>query len=216
MEVILIEPVDKLGLVGDVVKVKNGYARNYLIPQGKVLRSNAANKAIFEAKRADIEKENNVKKAAAEKEAAKVNGKFVVIIRQSGDDGRLYGSVAARDIAAATSDLGVEITRNQIPLDKPIKYIGVYPERVVLHPEVIVTLNVNVARSAEEAVEAEKEFLNPTKKKEDKAEDTVEKSEAATTEEVKQDDIFEEVSEEPKKAKKAKKAKEAAGEAEEE
>jgi len=172
MEVILLERVEKLGNVGDVVNVKNGYARNFLVPQGKVLRATNENKAVFEAKRAEIEKENAKKREAAEKESKKVADKFVVILRQAGEDGRLYGSVSAKDISEAISEnLGLQLERGQIYLNHPIKNLGVYLEKVTLHPEVVVNVNVNVARTAEEAKEAEKEFLNPSKdeKKEDVA-----------------------------------------------
>lgn len=165
MEVILLERIEKLGQVGEVVKVKNGYARNFLIPQGKVLRANNENKALFEAQKADIEKANNEKKTVAEKEAAKVEGKFVVLTRQAGEDGRLYGSVSAKDIAELVSKLGVEVKKGNVSLNEPIKYLGVYAQKVSLHPEVSVNVNINVARSEDEAKEAEKKFLNPVEEK---------------------------------------------------
>ena len=163
MEVILLERVENLGNVGEIVKVKDGYARNFLIPQGKVLRANNENKALFETKKAEIEKANSDKKAAAEKDAKKISDKFVVLIRQAGEDGRLYGSVAARDISDLIKELGVEVSKSQVSLAEPIKYLGVYPQKVSLHAEVPVTVNVNVARSESEAKEAEKLFLNPPK-----------------------------------------------------
>lgn len=162
MEVILLEPVNKLGNAGEIVVVKNGYARNFLIPKGKVLRATNQNKAEFEIRRAEIEKENKAKQELAEKEATKIDGKFVVVVRQAGEDGRLFGSVSARDVAdAVKSDLGAEIKRNQIDLNKPIKALGVYPETVIIHGNVTAKIFVNVARSVEEAKDAEKEFLNP-------------------------------------------------------
>lgn len=170
MEVILLESVRKLGKAGETVRVKDGYARNFLLPTGKVLRATNQNKAIYETKRAEIEKQNADKRSAAEKLSQKVEGQFVTIIRQAGDDGRLFGSVSARDIAAEIEKLGVTIDRTQVVLDKPVKYIGVYPERVELHPEVIVKVNVNVARSTDEAEEAKKDFLNPKPKKGEAAE----------------------------------------------
>ena len=171
MEVILLEPVNKLGNAGDRVEVKNGYARNFLIPQGKVLRANNENKAEFEARRAEIEKANKAKQDEAEKEKAKIDNKFIVVIRQAGEDGRLFGSVTAKDIAdSIKSNFGVEVKRNQIDLSKPVKYLGVITEDVVIHGNVIAKINVNVARSNDEAKEAEKEFLNPTKKEENKEE----------------------------------------------
>ena len=183
MEVILLEPVNKLGNAGDTVEVKNGYARNFLIPQGKVLRANNENKAEFEARRAEIEKENKVKQEAAEKEQAKINNKFIVVVRQAGEDGRLFGSVAAKDVAESLkADYGVEVKRNQINLNKPIKYIGVFTEDVVIHGNVVAKVNVNVARSTDEAKEAEKEFLNPSKKEEKKTEEPKLEVEAASKE----------------------------------
>lgn len=174
MEVILLEPINKLGNAGDIVDVKNGYARNFLIPQGKVLRANNENKAEFEARRAEIEKQNKEKQDAAEKEQAKINNKFIVVVRQAGEDGRLFGSVAAKDIAdSLKEEYGVEVKRNQINLNKPIKYVGVFTEDVVIHGNVIAKVNVNVARSVDEAKEAEKEFLSPPKKEEKKSGEAV-------------------------------------------
>lgn len=166
MEVILLEHVDKLGGVGAVVNVKNGYARNYLIPTGKALRATNENKSFFEAERSKLEAEDNKRKAAAEAQSKKVKDQFFVIIRQAGEDDRLYGSVTSRDVASTIIESGVELDRNQVSLDQPIKYIGVTPVRVALHPEVVVNVNVNVARTEAEADEAKKEFLNPTKKEE--------------------------------------------------
>ena len=184
MEVILIERMQNLGQIGDKVEVKNGYARNFLIPQGKVLRATNENKAEFESRKDDIEKQNAEKRSVAEKEAKKISDKFVTLTRQAGDDGRLYGSVSARDVAEIVSSLGVEISRGQISLKQPIKYLGVYPETVALHPEVIVTVNVNVARNEDEAAEAKKEFLNPTKKEEEFVyEEVTEAPEAEASEE---------------------------------
>lgn len=159
MEVILIEPVRKLGNVGDVVKVKNGFARNYLIPTNKALRSTKENVALFEAKKAEFEKKNKENQSAAEKAAKAIEGKFVALTRQAGEDGRLYGSVTALDIARGLQEAGnKEIEKNQVTLNTPIKYIGVYEIEVHLHTEVIATINVNVARSATEAKDAEKRF----------------------------------------------------------
>jgi large subunit ribosomal protein L9 len=170
MEIILLEPVNKLGNAGDIVEVKNGYARNFLIPQGKVLRANKENKAEFEARRAEIEKANKAKQEEAEKEQKKIDGKFIVVIRQAGEDGRLFGSVNAKDIAESLeSDFDVKVKRNQINLNRPIKSLGIFPEDIVIHGNVIAKVSINVARSADEAKDAEKEFLNP-KKKEDSSE----------------------------------------------
>jgi large subunit ribosomal protein L9 len=166
MELILIEGVQNLGNAGDLVKVKNGYGRNFLIPQQKALRATEQNKREFEAKRAEIEKANAAKKKDAEKESAKLEGKFFVLIRQAGEDGRLYGSVSARDIAASASEsTGVEVKRGQILQFAPIKNLGVYPIKVELHADVTVGIYVNVSRSVSEAEIAQKTFQNPATKK---------------------------------------------------
>ena len=151
MEVILLERVEKLGGIGDVVNVKNGFARNYLLPNKKALRANEANRKVFEANRARIEAENADKRAEAETEAKTVEGKSVKLIRQASNTGQLYGSVSARDIVEALATEGAGLTRSQIVLDRPIKSIGVHDVKVALHPEVAVTVHVNVARSPEEA-----------------------------------------------------------------
>jgi large subunit ribosomal protein L9 len=151
MEVILLERVEKLGAIGDVVKVKNGFARNYLLPNKKALRANDANRALFEANRARIEAENEEKRADAEKAAKGVDGKTVQLIRQASNAGQLYGSVSARDIVEALEGVGAHVTKSQVVLDRPIKAIGVHEVKVALHPEVAVTVKVNVARSPEEA-----------------------------------------------------------------
>ncbi|MDB2414333.1 50S ribosomal protein L9 [Rickettsiales bacterium] len=191
MEVILLEKVEKLGAVGDVVSVKNGFGRNFLIPRKKALRATNENKAFFEKQRSEIEKENAEKLKVAEKLAKDVSEKFFIINCQAGEDGRLFGSVAARDIAKVISDTGVKVSRSQITLDKPIKYTGINLARIALHPEVIVTAYINVARTEGEAEEAKKEFLNPTKK-EEVAASPVESEEVAakedSSEEVKADD----------------------------
>ncbi len=151
MEVILLERVENLGQMGDVVKVRSGYARNFLLPQKKALRANDDNKKVFESQRADLEARNLERKKEAEQAAAKIDGSSFVVIRQSSELGVLYGSVSTRDIADAASKGGVHIERAQVRLDKPLKSLGVFPVRVVLHPEVDVTINVNVARSEDEA-----------------------------------------------------------------
>ena len=151
MEVILLERIEKLGGLGDVVKVKNGFARNYLLPQKKALRATEANKAIFEKERAALEAKNAELKKSAEDVAGKIDGLDLVIIRQAGDTGQLYGSVSTRDIAEAASTNDVSLNRNQIVLDKPIKILGLHPVRISLHPEVAVSVTVNVARTQEEA-----------------------------------------------------------------
>ncbi len=151
MEVILLERVEKLGAIGDVVKVKNGFARNFLLPNGKALRANEANRKVFEANRERIEAQNAERRSAAEKDSKKVDGATVQLIRQASNVGQLYGSVSARDLAEALEAQGHKLAKNQIVLDRPIKSIGMQEVRVALHPEVSVTIRVNVARSPEEA-----------------------------------------------------------------
>jgi large subunit ribosomal protein L9 len=151
MEVILLERVEKLGAIGDVVTVKNGFARNYLLPNKKALRANESNRKVFEANRARIESENADKRAEAEKASSGVEGKTVQLIRQSSNVGALYGSVSARDIVEALDAQGAKVTRSQVVLDRPIKAIGMHDVKIALHPEVSVTIHVNVARSPEEA-----------------------------------------------------------------
>jgi large subunit ribosomal protein L9 len=151
MEVILLERVEKLGGIGDVVTVKNGFARNYLLPNKKALRANEANRKLFEAQRARIEAENEERRKEAEKAAKGVDGKTVQLIRQASNTGQLYGSVSARDIVEALEAEGAKVTKSQVVLDRPIKAIGMHEVKVALHPEVAVTVRVNVARSPEEA-----------------------------------------------------------------
>jgi large subunit ribosomal protein L9 len=151
MEVILLERIEKLGQIGDVVSVKNGFARNYLLPNKKALRANEANRKVFESNRAKIEADNAERRSEAEKSAGGVDGKTVQLIRQASNVGHLYGSVSARDIVEALEKEGAKVGKSQIVLDRPIKAIGMHDVRVALHPEVSVTIKVNVARSPEEA-----------------------------------------------------------------
>lgn len=152
MEIILLERIEKLGAIGDVVTVKDGYARNFLLPNKKALRSNNANKKVFEANRAKIEADNAARRTDAEKAAEGVNGKQIVLIRQSSNAGHLYGSVAVRDVVEALQADGVNnVTKAMVVLERPIKTLGVFDVKVALHPEVAVTITVNVARSPEEA-----------------------------------------------------------------
>ncbi|MFN3946179.1 MAG: 50S ribosomal protein L9 [Allosphingosinicella sp.] len=151
MDVILLERIEKLGAIGDVVKVKNGYARNYLLPRGKALRANEANRKVFEANRERIEAQNAERRTAAEKDAKTLDGVTVQLIRQASNVGQLYGSVSARDLVEALEAEGHKVAKNQIVLDRPIKSIGLQDVKVALHPEVSVTIHVNVARSPEEA-----------------------------------------------------------------
>jgi len=151
MEVILLERVEKLGSIGDVVNVKNGFARNYLLPNKKALRANEANRKVFEANRAKIEADNAERRSAAEKDSKGVDGKTVQLIRQASNTGQLYGSVSARDIVEALDAEGAKVTKSQVVLARPIKGIGMHDVKIALHPEVAVTVHVNVARSPEEA-----------------------------------------------------------------
>lgn len=151
MEVILLERVEKLGQMGDVVNVKPGYARNYLLPYGKALRATRENIDRFEGERVELEATNLERRKDAEAVAAKLEGFSCVLFRQASEGAQLYGSVSARDIADAASETGVSLTRRQVQLDRPIKTLGVHRVRVMLHPEVIVGVDVNVARTAEEA-----------------------------------------------------------------
>ncbi|MCB2072271.1 MAG: 50S ribosomal protein L9 [Novosphingobium sp.] len=151
MEIILLERVEKLGSIGDVVTVKDGYARNYLLPNKKALRANEANRKVFEANRARIEADNAERRTDAEKHAGNVDGKQVVLIRASSNSGQLYGSVSVRDIVEALNEDGADVTKQMIVLERPIKTIGMFDVRVNLHPEVSVTVQVNVARSPDEA-----------------------------------------------------------------
>ena len=152
MEVILLERIEKLGQMGDVVKVKPGFARNFLLPQKKALRANKDNLAFFEKQRAQLEAINLKRRDEAQAVAGKMEGLKVLMVRQAGEGGQLYGSVSGRDVADAVKTAGFTIERNQVNLDSPIKTLGSYPVRVALHPEVTVT--VTVARSQEEAERA--------------------------------------------------------------
>ena len=151
MDVILLERVEKLGAIGDVVRVKDGYARNFLLPNKKALRSNEANRKVFESNRARIEADNATRRADAETEAKTFKDASVTLIRQASNTGQLYGSVAVRDLVEALVVYGHKVAKSAIVLNKPIKAIGVYDVNVALHPEVSVSVKVNVARSPEEA-----------------------------------------------------------------
>jgi large subunit ribosomal protein L9 len=151
MNIILLERVAKLGQMGEVVRVKNGYARNFLLPRGKALRATEANKKHFEGQRAQLETRNLERKGEAEAIGEKLNGQVFTIIRQAGDSGQLYGSVSTRDIAEAATAGGFSVERNQVILHTPIKALGLHKAPVRLHPEVDVEIVVNIARSAEEA-----------------------------------------------------------------
>lgn len=151
MDIILLERVENLGQMGDVVRVRPGYARNYLFPQKKAVRATDENKKRFEQQRAQLEASNLEKRSEAEAIAARMDGLMVTLIRQAGESGQLYGSVSARDIADAATAAGFTIERGQVRLDQPIKALGIHTINVRLHPEVTVKIKVNVARTAEEA-----------------------------------------------------------------
>ncbi len=151
VELVLLQRVENLGQMGDVVRVKPGFARNYLLPQKKALRANKDNLARFEAQRAQLEAQNLQRREEAERVAERVGGLSVLVIRQAGESGGLYGSVSPRDISDACTASGLTINRQQVVLEHPIKTLGLSKVRVSLHPEVSITVTVNVARSAEEA-----------------------------------------------------------------
>lgn len=151
MEVILLERIQKLGSMGEVVKVKDGYARNYLFPQHKALRATDANRSKFERDRTVLEAKNEERRKAAMGDSGKLEGKSFVILRQAGESGQLYGSVSTRDIAEAASTAGVKVSRNHVLLDTPIKTIGLYTVQIALHPELAIPVTLNVARSQDEA-----------------------------------------------------------------
>jgi large subunit ribosomal protein L9 len=151
VELILLQRVEKLGQMGEVVRVKPGFARNFLLPQKKAVRANKENLSRFDQQRAHLEAQNLKRREEAERVAERVQGLSVVIIRQAGESGSLYGSVSSRDIAEATSAAGLQVTRSQIILPHPIKSLGIATVQVVLHPEVSIPVLVNVARSPEEA-----------------------------------------------------------------
>ena len=151
MEIILLERIEKLGTIGDVVNVKDGYARNFLLPNKKALRSNEANRKVFEANRERLETENAARRDEAAKAGANVDGTELTLIRASSNSGQLYGSVNVKDIADALKDKGFDINKSQIILERPIKTLGLFDVKVALHPEVRVTVKANVARSDDEA-----------------------------------------------------------------
>ncbi len=151
MQVILLERLGKLGQMGDVVRVRDGYARNFLLPQGKALRATEASRKQFDSQRVQLEARNLERRAEAEQVGTKLNGHRVVIVRSAGETGQLYGSVSTRDIADAVSAGGFSLSRNQVGLNQPIKTIGLHAVPIQLHPEVEISITVNVARSADEA-----------------------------------------------------------------
>lgn len=184
MEVILLERIEKLGQMGELVKVKPGFARNYLLPQGKALRANAANLARYEEQKGQLDAANLERRGDAEGASEKLNDFICVLLRQASDSDQLYGSVTARDIAGAASESGVSINRNQINLERPIKTLGIHPIRVALHPEVIVTIGVNVARTTEEAEAQELASRQPVAKVEAASSDHGQEDEAPSVEKI--------------------------------
>lgn len=158
MEIILLEHVEKLGKMGDKVSVKNGYARNYLLPQKKALRATEANIAFFEKQKAELEVRNKALFDSAAEKAEALQGFKAVLIRQAAETGQLYGSVTIRDIAAAIKEAGFDIERRFVYLEKPIKDLGIYQVKLNLHPEIAQTVLINVARTADEAAKQEKAF----------------------------------------------------------
>lgn len=170
MEVILLERVAKLGQMGEVVRVKDGFARNFLLPRGKALRATQDNRAKFEGMKADLEARNLEAKAEAAKVAEKIEGKNVIVLRQASETGQLFGSVSVRDIIAALDSEGVKVSRSQVLLDAPIKVIGQHPVEIAVHPEVEVGVTVTVARSADEAERINRgEDVNSRKEDQDAA-----------------------------------------------
>lgn len=170
MKIILLERVDNLGHIGDEVTVRPGFARNFLFPQHKALRANEANRKIFVAQKAQIEARNAAARAQASETGAGLEGKVFVLIRSAGDSGQLYGSVSARDICDSAEAQGFSLGRNQVVLDRPIKSIGMHNVRVRLHPEVVVGVTINVARSVDEAArQARGEDVFATAMAEDRA-----------------------------------------------
>ena len=158
MDVILMERIENLGQMGDVVTVKDGYARNYLLPQQKALRATDSNRERFKHQRADLEARNIEKRGEAESIGDRMDALYVTLIRQSSDTGQLYGSANARDIAASITEAGFNIERKQVSMDRSIKTLGIHPVKVFLHPEVTVSINVNIARSDAEAEQQEAAF----------------------------------------------------------
>lgn len=184
MDVILLERIEKLGQMGDVVRVKDGFARNYLLPKAKALRANRANLEKFEGQKVQLEARNLELKTEAESVSTKIEGNIYTVIRQAGDSGQLYGSVTTRDIATVVTDGGTNVTRNQVILDRPIKTLGLHPIRVSLHPEVVVTVTINVARTEDEAERQARGEDVTVDRFDDFEEDAIEASEVFEDEEI--------------------------------
>jgi large subunit ribosomal protein L9 len=178
MQIILLERIGRLGQMGDVVKVKDGYARNFLLPKGKAMRATKANLEHFKGQRAQLEAQNLEMKKEAEAVAVKLNGKSFIALRQASDSGQLYGSVSTRDIAELVTEGGFTVARTQILLDRPIKTLGHHPVRVSLHPEVMSSISINVARTIEEA-ERQARGENVNQLRDDDEEEDAERARAA-------------------------------------
>lgn len=198
MDVILLERVEKLGQMGDVVSVKPGFARNFLLPRNKALRATKQNKESFNEQRQQLEAENLTRKGEAEKIGAELDGMRISMIRSAGESGQLYGSVNSRDIAEGVTEGGVSITRNQVVMEHPIKMLGLHDMRIRLHPEVSVTVVVNVARSAEEAERQAKLGRAISAQEDDRAEQAAmaEAAEAAAAAAAKSEEMLEHAPEE--------------------
>ena len=179
VELILLERVEKLGQMGQLVRVKPGFARNYLLPQKKALRATKENLAYFESRRAQLEATNLERRSEATEVGGKLEGLSVVVIRQAGESGQLYGSVSARDIAEAVTEAGFTIEKSQVVLERPIKNLGMHPVRLVLHPEVSVTITANVAQSAEEA-DMQAKGIDPLRRRDEEEEESARSEEAPT------------------------------------
>jgi large subunit ribosomal protein L9 len=174
MKVILLERVERLGALGDIVTVKDGFARNFLLPRSKALRANADNMKVFESRRSDIEANNAKARDAAAKSGDKLDGSSYILIRQAGESGHLYGSVSGRDVADIVGGESGKIDRAMVVLDKPIKSLGIHPVKVRLHAEVTITVNINIARSQDEAErQARGENVITSQFEEDRAADAV-------------------------------------------
>lgn len=172
MEVVLLERVEKLGQMGDVVRVKDGFARNFLLPQGKALRATKANMVRFESEKAQLEARNLEQRQEAQAVADKLDGESFVLLRSASEAGNLYGSVTGRDIAQSATDGGFTVERRQVVLEKPVKELGLHDVRVILHPEVSATIKINVARSMEEAeIQASGKSVSELRAEEEAAED---------------------------------------------
>lgn len=186
MKVILLEKVEKLGNVGEIVTVKPGYARNFLLPTKKVLRANANSIALFEQQKKDLEAAEQNRKEAAEAKLKTIEGLEILLIRQAGDSGQLYGSVTSKDVAAYLTEKGYDIKGNQVKISKPIKAVGISTVKIDLHPDVSLKLDVNVARSEDEAKKQKEDLLNEKSKGKKKKQNSEEKQEIAAEEAIEQ------------------------------